>query len=67
MGLLWMWADSRTSSRVGACTCVFLPSCSSSVELPFPWIKEYVAFPRGFHRRLSREAPHNAVPRATVE
>ena len=39
---------SQSSSRVGACTCAFLPSCSSSVALPFPWIKEYVAFPRGF-------------------
>ena len=27
------------SSRVGACTCAFLPSCSSSVALPFTWIK----------------------------
>ena len=26
-----------------------------------------VAFPRGFPRRLSHEASHNAVPRATVE
>ena len=26
---------SQSSSRVGACTCAFLPSCSSSVTLPF--------------------------------
>ena len=34
----------------------FLPSCSSSVTLPFAWIKGSVAFPRGFPRRLSQEA-----------
>ena len=44
------------SSRVGACTCAFLPSCSSSVMLPFAWIKGSVAFPRGFPTRLSHEA-----------
>ena len=53
---------SQSSSRVGACTCAFLPSCSSSVTLPFAWIKGSVAFPRGFPKRLS----HRAVPRATV-
>ena len=26
---------SQSSSPVGACTCAFLPSCSSSVRLPF--------------------------------
>ena len=26
---------SQSSSRVGACMCAFLPSCSSSVALPF--------------------------------
>ena len=46
---------SQSSSRVGACTCAFLPSCSSSVMLPFAWIKESVAFPRGFPTRLSHE------------
>ena len=30
---------SQSSSRVGACTCAFLPSCSCSVTLPFAWIK----------------------------
>ena len=43
---------SQSSSRVAACTCAFLPSCSSSVTLPFAWIKGSVvsleAFPRGF-------------------
>ena len=53
---------SQSSYRVGACTCAFLPSCSSSVALPFAWIKGSVAFPRGFPTRLS----HRAVPRATV-
>ena len=41
---------------MGACTCAFLPSCSSSVTLPFAWIKGSVAFPRGFPTRLSHEA-----------
>ena len=50
---------SHSSSRVRACTCVFLPSCSSSVTLPFAWIKGSVAFPRGFLSRLS----HVAFPR----
>ena len=54
------------SSRVGACTCAFLPSCSSSLALPFAWIKgsavSLEVFPGGFPTRLS----HRAVPRATV-
>ena len=50
---------SQSSSRVGARKCAFLPSCSSSVVLPFVWIKGSVAFPRGFPTRLS----HRAVPR----
>ena len=54
---------SQSSSREGACTCAFLPSCSSRVTLPFAWIKGCVAFLRGFHTRLS----HRAVSRATVE
>ena len=47
---------SQSSSRVGECTCAFLPSCSSSVTLPFLWIKGSEAFPRGFPTRLSHEA-----------
>ena len=43
---------SQSSSRVAACTCAFLPSFSSSVTLPFAWIKGSMvsleAFPRGF-------------------
>ena len=52
---------SQFSSRVGACTCAFLPCCSSSVTLPVAWIKGSVAFPRGFPTRLS----HRVVTRAT--
>ena len=44
---------SQSSSRVVACTCAFLPSCSRSVALPFAGIKGSVAFPRGFPTRLS--------------
>ena len=51
---------SQSSSRVGACTCTVLPSCSSSVTLPFAWIKGSVVFARGFPTRLF----HRAVPRA---
>ena len=53
---------SQALSIVVACTCTFLPSCSSSVTLHFAWIKGSVAFPRGFPTRLS----DRAVPRATV-
>ena len=44
---------SQSLSLVGACTCAFLPSCSSSVMVPFAWIKGSVAFPRGFPKGLS--------------
>ena len=64
---------SQSSSRVMACTCTFLPSCSSSVALPFEWIKGSVAFPRGFPTRLSHEAfpqgcptCHRAVSRSSA-
>ena len=53
---------SQSSSRVGACTCAFLPSCSSNVTLPFAWIKGSVAFPRGFPTRLSHEAFPQCCP-----
>ena len=53
---------SHSSSRVGTCTWVFLPSCSSSVALPFAWIKGSVAFPRGFPTRLSHEAFTQSSP-----
>ena len=56
---------SQSSSRVGACTCAFLPSCSSSVTLPLAWIKGSVAsleafpeaFPRAFPTGLSPVPP----------
>ena len=53
---------SHSSSRAGICTWVFLPSCSSSVTLPFVWIMGSVAFPRGFLRRLSHEAFPQGCP-----
>ena len=53
---------SESLSRVGACTCAFLPRCSSSVTLPFPWIKGSVAFPRGFPKRISHEAFRQGYP-----
>ena len=57
--LLESLQGSQSSSRVGAWTCAFFRSCSSSVTLPFPWIKGSVAFPRGFPTRLSHEDfPH---------
>ena len=48
---------SQTLSRVGACMCTFLPSCSSSVMLPFAWIKGSGAFPRGFPTGMSHVPP----------
>ena len=48
---------SQSSSRVGPCTCAFLPSCSSSVMLPFAWIKGSLAFPLGFPTGLSHVPP----------
>ena len=53
---------SQSSTREGACTCAFLPSCSSTVTLPFAWIKGSVAFPRGFPSRLSHEAFPRGLP-----
>ena len=53
---------SQSSSRVGACTCAFLPSCSSIVALPFAWIKGSVAFTRAFPTGLSLEAFPRGFP-----
>ena len=53
---------SQSSSRVGACTCSILPSCSSGVTLPFAWNKGSVALPRGFPTRLSQEAFPQGCP-----
>ena len=52
----------QSLSRVGACTCDFLPSCSSSVTLPFAWIKGTVLFPGGFPTRLCHEAFPQGCP-----
>ena len=58
---------------MGACSCAFLPSCSSSVTLHFAWIKGSVAFPRGFPMRLSHKSfpqgsptSHRGVSRSSV-
>ena len=53
---------SQSSSRVGVGTCAFLPSCSSSVTLPFSWIKRFMAFPPGFPMMLSHEAFPRGFP-----
>ena len=53
---------SQSSSREGACTCAFLPSCSSTVTLPVPWIKGSVAFHRGFPSRFPTRLSHEAFP-----
>ena len=53
---------SQSSSRVGACTFDFLPSCSSSVTLPFAWIKGFVSLSGGFPTRLSHEAFPRGFP-----
>ena len=53
---------SQSSSRERACTCDFLPSCSSSFTLPFSWIKGSVAFPLDFPMRLSHEAFPQGFP-----
>ena len=52
---------SQSSCRVGACTCAFLPSCSSSVTLPFVGSRDVClslkACPRGFPTGLSHMPP----------
>ena len=53
---------SQSSSRVGACTCAVLPICSSSVTLPFRWIKGSAVFPRGFRRGFPTRFSHEALP-----
>ena len=63
LGVLLESPQARQSlSAVGACTCAFLTSCSSSVALPFEWIKGSVAFPPGFHTMLSHEAFPQGCP-----
>ena len=46
----------------GLLLSAFLLSCSSSVKLPFAWIKGSVAFPQGFPTRLSTGLSHEAFP-----
>ena len=61
----YFWSLPRAVSprlERGACTCAFLPSCSSCVVLPFAWIKGSVAFPRGFPTRFSHEAFPQGCP-----
>ena len=57
---------SQSSSLVEACTCAFLPSCSSSVMLPSRGSRDQClsleAFPRGFPKRLSHEAFPQGCP-----
>ena len=52
---------SQSSSRVAACTCAFLPSCSSSVALPFRGSRDLwlsvEAFQRDFPTGLSHVPP----------
>ena len=63
LGYFWsLPRGGQSSSRVGACTCACLSSCSISVALPFAWIKGSVAFPRGFPTRLSHDAFPQGCP-----
>ena len=55
--LLESHQGSQYSSLREACTCTFLPSCSSSVTLPFAWIKGSGAFQGGFPTGLSHVPP----------
>ena len=57
MGYFWSLPRGVSVRRGEACTCAFLPSCSSSVALPFAFIKGSVAFPRGFPTGLSHVPP----------
>ena len=57
---------SQSSSRVGGCTCAFLPRCSSSVMLPSrgsrdQWLSLEPSS-RGFPIRLSHEAFPQGCP-----
>ena len=61
-GYFWSLLGESVLVSSGACTCTLLPSCSSSVALPFAWIKGSGAFPRGFPMRLSHEAFPQGCP-----
>ena len=66
--LTWIRGTSGVSPREsvlvssGGMHVRFLPSCSSSVMLPFAWINGSVAFPRSFPTRLSHEAFPQGCP-----
>ena len=53
----------QSSSRVGACTCAFLPSSSTSVSLPGPTIKGSVAFHLGIPTKFSKQAFPQGCPK----
>ena len=58
--LEYFWSLPRDVSphlELGAFKCPFIPNCSSSVALPFAWIKGSVAFPRGFPTGVSHAPP----------
>ena len=62
LGYFWSLPRGVSPRLEGGCTCAFLPICSSSVALPFAWIKGSVAFPRGFSTSLSHEAFPQGFP-----
>ena len=62
LGYFWSLPRGVSPRLVGPCTCAFLPSCSSSVMLPFSWIKGSVAFTRGFPTKLSHESFPRGFP-----
>ena len=63
LGYFWsLPRGSESLSRVGACTCVVLPRCSSSVTLPVAWIMGSMAFARGFPVRLSHKSFPQSCP-----
>ena len=56
LGYFWSLPRGVSPVSCGGMHVRFLPNCSSSVALPFAWIKRSEAFPRGFPSRLSHEA-----------
>ena len=59
---------SQALSRVETRTSAFLPSCSSSVRLPFLLTQASAAFPRGFPSGMSHVPPwYELILRVTVE
>ena len=63
LGFFWS-LPSGVSPRLewGHAHALFSSSCSSSVTLPFAWIKGSVAFPRCSPTRLSQEAFPRSLP-----